>query len=233
MIDFHSHILPRIDDGSGSVEETLALLRMLSGQGVDLVAATPHFYAPQQPLARFLERREAAYEQLKTAVREHPAVSLPEIRLGAEVWYYPGVSRLEGIRTLQLEGTRLLLLEMPAERWSPHTVREVLDLNCSGALTVVLAHVERCLPYQKGSVRDTLLENGVLFQVNASFLLSRRTSGRALKWLKHGRIQWIGSDCHNLSARPPRMGEASALIRKKLGEGFLAAFDAQNRSWLA
>lgn len=233
MIDFHSHILPRIDDGSGSVKETLALLQMLSGQGVDLVAATPHFYAPQQPLERFLEKREAAYEQVKAALQAEPSLSVPDIRLGAEVWYYPGISRLEGIRTLRLEGTRLLLLEMPTERWSAYTLREVLDLNSSGALNVVLAHIERCLPYQKSDVWETLQENGVMFQVNASFFVSRGTAGRALRWLKRGQIQWIGSDCHNLSDRPPRMGDALALIRKKLGEGFLTAFDAQNRSVLA
>ena len=43
MIDFHSHILPEVDDGSASVEESAALLSMLSEQGVDVVAATPHF----------------------------------------------------------------------------------------------------------------------------------------------------------------------------------------------
>ena len=228
VIDFHSHILPRIDDGSQSVKETLALLRILSGQGVDLVAATPHFYASRQPLAHFLEKREEAYEQVRDALRKEPLLRAPEIRLGAEVWYYPGVSRLEEIRDLRLQGTKLLLLEMPAERWSGYMLQEVLDLNGSGALTVVLAHIERCLPYQTGAVWDTLLENGVMFQVNASFLLEKR---RALKWLKRGEIQWLGSDCHNLGSRAPHMGEAFEFLRKKLGDGFLAAFDAQNRSY--
>lgn len=232
MIDFHSHILPGIDDGSGSIEETLALLRALSAQEVDLVAATPHFYAPDRSLERFLEKREAAYAQVKAALREDPSFSPPEIRLGAEVWYYPGVSRLEGIRSLLLEGTNLLLLEMPMERWSQYTLREVLDLNGSGALTVVLAHIERCLPYQKDSVWETLRENGVMFQVNASFFLSRRTGSRAIKWLKHGKVRWIGSDCHNLVERPPRIGDALERIRRELGGAFLADFDARNRSYL-
>lgn len=232
MIDFHSHILPRIDDGSRSMEETLSLLRMLSGQGVDLVAATPHFYAPRQPLARFLELREAAYERVRDSLKKASVPGLPDIRPGAEVWYYPGISRLEGIRDLQLQGTKLLLLEMPAERWSAYTLQEVLDLNCSGALTVVLAHIERCLPYQKNSVWETLSENGVMMQMNASFLLSWRTRGKALKWLSRGQVQWLGSDCHNLAERAPHMGEALEHIRKKMGDGFLAAFDAQNRSYL-
>lgn len=233
VIDFHSHILPQIDDGSQSIEETLSLLQMLSEQGVDRVAATPHFYASQQPLARFLEKRGAAHEKVMSALQKEASFPVPDIRLGAEVWYYPGVSRLEGIRELQLEGTRLLLLEMPMEPWSAYTVREVLDLNCSGALTVVLAHIERCLPYQDASVWENLLQNGVMMQVNASFLLSRRTRGRALKMMKRGLIQWIGSDCHNLTERAPHMREAVEILRKKLGDAFLADFDALNRSFLA
>lgn len=233
VVDFHSHILPKIDDGSRSMEETLALLRLLYEQKVDLVAATPHFYAPHQPLERFLEKRREAYENVTAVLQKDLSLRVPSIRLGAEVWYYPGVSRLEGIRNLQLEGTKLLLLEMPTEPWSAYTVREVLDLNCSGALTVVLAHIERYLPYQDASVWEKLLQNGVMFQVNASFFLSRRTRGRALKLLKRGQIQWIGSDCHNLVDRAPHMLDAMDIVRKKIGDAFLVDFDAQNRSYLA
>lgn len=48
MIDLHTHILPNVDDGSSSLEESLALLRMLASQGVTLTAATPHFYATER-----------------------------------------------------------------------------------------------------------------------------------------------------------------------------------------
>ena len=232
VLDFHSHILPRVDDGSQSVEESVALLRMLSEQGVDLVAATPHFYADHSTPERFLEKREAAYGRLQEGLRADPSLSAPDIRLGAEVWYYPGVSRTKGIEALRLEGTKLLLLEMPMETWGQYTVREILDLNASGALTVVLAHIERYLPLQSPDVWDLLLQNDVLFQVNASFFLSHRSRRKAMKLLRRGQIHWIGSDCHNLSSRPPRIGQAASLIREKLGDAFLADFDAQNRSYL-
>lgn len=233
VLDFHSHVLPQIDDGSRSVDESLAMLQLLSEQGVDLVAATPHFYPERHTLDRFLEKREEAYGRLtaELQLREEQSLRVPSIRLGAEVWYYRGISRLEGLERLRLEGTNLLLLEMPMEPWSRSMVQEILDLNCSGVLTVVLAHIERYLAYQDTDVWESLLQNGVLFQVNASFFLMRRTRGRALKMLKHGQIQWIGSDSHNLSERPPRMGPAVAVIRRKLGDAFLADFDAQNRSY--
>ena len=228
MVDFHSHVLPQTDAGSRSLEESLSLLRMLAEQGVDLVAATPHFYADRESPERFLERRAAASGKLKSAVTP----DLPVVRTGAEVAYFPGVSRIGALPDLLLEGTRLLLLEMPAGRWGQYAVSEVLELSCSGAWSVVLAHIERYLPLQKAAVWESLLENGVQMQVNASFFLSRRTCGKALRMLRDGRIHWIGSDCHDLTARPPRIGGASAVIRRKLGDEFFAEFDARNRSGL-
>lgn len=228
MVDFHSHVLPQMDDGSRSLEESLSLLRMLAEQGVDLVAATPHFYADRESPERFLERRAAASEKLRSGMTP----DLPAVRLGAEAAYFPGVSRVEGLSDLLLEGTGLLLLEMPAGRWGQYAVSEVLELSCSGVWTVVLAHIERYLSMQKAVVWESLLENGVQMQVNASFFLSRRTCGKALRMLRDGRIHWIGSDCHDLTARPPRIGEASEVIRRKLGDGFFAEFDARNRSGL-
>ena len=55
-IDFHSHILPEIDDGSRSVEESVAILDMMAADGVTVVAATPHFYCTQNSIDTFLQK---------------------------------------------------------------------------------------------------------------------------------------------------------------------------------
>ena len=59
MVDFHSHILPALDDGSSSVEESIALLKMLSEQGVSAVCATPHFNANRTTVDEFLAARQS------------------------------------------------------------------------------------------------------------------------------------------------------------------------------
>jgi len=81
MIDLHTHILPNVDDGSSSLEESLALLRMLASQGVTLTAATPHFYATSDTPEQFFRRREAAWQQLSGAMES----GMPCVLLGAEV----------------------------------------------------------------------------------------------------------------------------------------------------
>ena len=60
MIDLHTHVLPGMDDGSRSPEESARMLRELAAQGVTLAAATPHFYAGENSPDRFLRRRKEA-----------------------------------------------------------------------------------------------------------------------------------------------------------------------------
>lgn len=213
MIDFHSHILPGIDDGSRSVEESLRMLGALKAQGVDTAAATPHYYASHRSPEEFLERRAKAYERLRPALEQ----GLPDIRLGAEVRYYPGVSRLESLTSLCLEGTSLLLLEMPFGGWSEYMLREVQELARSERVTVLLAHVERYLRELKPTAWDMLLQEGVLMQSNADFFLPFLTRRRAMGLLQSGRIHLLGSDCHDPVNRRPRMDEAAAAIRERLG----------------
>ena len=226
MIDFHSHILPAVDDGSRSPGMSLDMIRSLSEQGVDTIVASSHFYASDCTPERFLHRRQAAYESLLSDL----GADAPKILLGAEVLYYPGVSQMEQLPKLCVEGTKILLLEMPFTRWSEHYIREVQELAASKLYTVLLAHVERYS--EPRSVWDQLLEQGVLMQSNAGFFLSLRTRRKALKLLRDGRIHLLGSDAHNMNERAPHMAEAARIIRRRGGQSVLDEIDARGRALL-
>jgi len=226
MIDFHSHILPGIDDGSRSVEESLEMLDRLSKQGISKVIATPHFYADNESVAEFLARRKVAYDALSNELKP----DMPEILLGAEVKYYQGISHLENLKDLRIENSDLLLLEMPDCRWTEYTAKELAELSNYGSTTVVLAHIERYFEFQDIQVFDKLLQYGILMQVNASFFLELLTRRKALKMLKNHTVQLIGSDCHGVNRRPPRIGEAIDRIRKKFGDGFVKYIDDYENS---
>lgn len=226
MIDFHSHILPSMDDGSSSVKETLELLGRLSEQHIDTVAATPHFIADRESIQSFISRRAEALAR----VREYSGAAVPDIRLGAEVAFYDGISMLEGLENLCLEGTDILLLEMPCSKWSSYTVRELYSLTSSGTVTVMLAHIERCLFEQSPDTLEHLLDDGVIMQSNASFFINRLTRRKACSMLKGDLIHVIGSDCHNITARPPRIGEAYEIIEKRLGAEVLHRVESRSSS---
>lgn len=217
MTDWHSHILPQMDDGSKSVEESIALLKALKGQGVNRVIATPHFYANDETVEDFIKRRQKAFEKVSAHLNDE----LPNVLLGAEVSFYSGISRLDGIGRLKIENTDLLLLEMPFSCWTEYIVRELLELSSSGEFTIMLAHIERYFSLQNASVWQRLYDSGILMQSNASFFNDFFKKKKAINLLKSEKIHFIGSDCHNMTSRPPELQKAYDYITKKLGEEFL------------
>ena len=112
MIDWHSHILPAVDDGSKSVTESLEMLKMMGVQGVDTVVATPHFFANDECVTAFADRCEKSYLMLEDAIEEAKKTSetlkIPQVILGAEVKYYNGISRLPELKSLAFKNRNLI-----------------------------------------------------------------------------------------------------------------------------
>ena len=226
IVDFHSHVLPGIDDGSQNVEESLQMLDMLAFQGAKKVVATPHFMATETAPQEFFIKRQNSYNQLKEKLSENH----PEIILGAEVLYYSGISRMQELSSFCIDGTQLLLLEMPFSKWTDYTVKELVEMSCSSEYVIVLAHIERYLSFQKAGLFESLRENGILMQVNASLFKGYFSKKSAFKLFDKGLIHFIGSDCHNLSDRPPNIKIAYNAIEKKLGREFRMNFEHFSKS---
>lgn len=227
MIDFHSHILPGVDDGSKDIQESLELLKMLKSQGVTTVVATPHFDPERETAVEFVSRRQEAYDTLIPHTENSP-----RILMGAEVIYYDGISSLDGLDKLCIDNTRILLLEMPMCKWSAYAIKELKNLSCIKGYTVLLAHIERYMKFQSSQVWQEILQLGVLCQVNASFFLRPLTRKKALSMLLKGAVNVIGSDCHNVDTRSPQIGAAFDFIKGKLGDDFLSDFTEYNHNLL-
>jgi protein-tyrosine phosphatase len=215
MIDFHIHILPAMDDGSPDAATSVTMLEQSAAYGVDVMAATSHFYAEDNAPKDFLRRRALAYEQLCQAVGDRKG--LPRILLGAEVRFFSGISAVDDLETLCLGDTNLLLLEMPFVPWTDRMLREVEAIARRG-ICPVAAHVERYMDFQPRKTMAQFLDMDILVQTNASFFLGRRTARKALKMLGDQKIQFLGSDAHNLTSRPPNLGAALEIIRRKQGQ---------------
>ena len=210
MIDFHSHILPQVDDGSQSPEETLAMLQAAYAQGVRTLVATPHFYADTMVPEAFLEDRAKAAKQLPLGEE------LPRVILGAEVAYFDNMSRSDALQRLRIGDTELLLVEMPVGTWTDRIWEDVCMLTDRQGLVPVLAHVERYRQRdQFPKYWQELLASGVLFQYNAGSFLRGSQRGWMFRQLKMGLVHFLGSDCHNMTTRPPNMGLAAQVIQKK------------------
>jgi protein-tyrosine phosphatase len=224
MIDFHSHVLPGIDDGSRSIEESISLIESLKGMGACRIFATPHFFAGDETAKSFLQRRDKAYNEL---ISKYPSAS-ELVFVGAEIAYYPGVSRMDELRELALFGTSLVLIEMPHDTWSEYILRELVTMPIATGLYPVIAHVERYMDMQSSATLGRLAESGVLMQANASFFLEKKTVKKAMKLLSRGEIHVLGSDCHSIDYRPPRLRMAYDAIEEKLGRGVLDSMIARS-----
>lgn len=216
VIDFHSHILPGIDDGSASVEESIALLKLEAEQGIRHVIATPHFYAQEDSPDRFLRRRADAEARLREAMTGYQ--NLPQVSVGAEVYYFHGISNADALPELTIAGKRCILIEMPMPPWSRRMYAELENMASQRDLIPVIAHIDRYIgPFRTHGIPDRLRELPVVIQANASFFLYGATRAMALRMLKEDRIHLLGSDCHNLKSRQPNLGQALELIKKRIG----------------
>lgn len=216
LLDAHTHILPDMDDGSESMEESLRLIRLLSGQGVEAICMTPHFYPGDESPERFLKRRDESANRLIRALQKSEDGA--EIYFGAEVEFFEGISRVDRIDQLCIGESGILLVEMPFARWTERMLGELTELRDYREVTPLIAHIDRYLDFGNEDYIDWLIENGILIQANASFFLKGFASRKAMRMMSRRKIHFIGSDCHNLCTRRPNLREASERISAKCGE---------------
>lgn len=215
VIDFHSHVLPQIDDGSASLEQSIAMLRMEKEQGIQHVVATPHFYAQHDTPENFLTRRAEAELRLREEMAKHPG--LPELSIGAEVYFFSGISNSDILSELTIDKKRCILIEMPMPPWTDRMYRELEEIYTKQGLTPIIAHVDRYIaPFHTFRIPERLDDLPVLVQANASFFLHKSTKRMALRMLRQGKIHLLGSDCHDLTERAPNLGDALKTLSRDL-----------------
>ena len=192
-IDFHSHILPCVDHGSGSLAETREQLQIVCSSGVGTIVATPHFYPDADSISSFSQDVRNAIQSIQEA-----QIPTPNLCVGAEVLCCPQLERMDGLETLCIQGTNVLLLEAPFNHWHSdffYTVEALLD-----RFTVVLAHIDRYVRFQEKELLH-LLEMGALAQING-YAFSSFTQRKLLRpFLESDRVVALGSDLHGPDAK--------------------------------
>jgi protein-tyrosine phosphatase len=165
LIDLHSHILPALDDGPRTIEESLDLARSAVADGVGILACTPH---NQKHLSRPVI--EAAVKELRAALA---AAGIPlRLALGVEVLLEADMDALIAEeRAFCLHNTRYMLIELPFDFWPPFTEQALFDLQLRGIVPII-AHPDRYRAVQTDPNRLVpLIERGALAQLTAGSLL--------------------------------------------------------------
>jgi protein-tyrosine phosphatase len=228
MFDFHTHILPGVDDGSKSVGTSLKMLQMSRSQSVDGIVLTPHFYADQDTPQRFLRRRAKSADLLGQELGR--LQRCPVLLLGAEVHYFHGMGRSTDLEQFCIGNSNLILVEMPFQSWSSRVLQDVEEIHDRLGLQVIIAHIDRYLSMESAEDVEALRDAHTMFQANAEFFLQRSSRRKAIKMLERQEIQLLGSDCHNLTSRAPNLGQAVEYIEKKLGNSALDSVNALSKA---
>lgn len=166
LTEYHCHILPGIDDGSDSAETSLHMIEMMKKQGVERICATPHFYAHREKsVAEYLKKRQAAFEQIQGQT------AVTDIHLGAEVAIEHGISELPDIEKLAIQGTRIILLELPYRPYEKWMSEEIYNIAAEFKLKVMLAHVHRYLPYYSKEELEAILHCTAMQSIRSTMKL--------------------------------------------------------------
>lgn len=190
MIDLHSHLLPAVDDGSRSVEQSVKVLRMMARLGITDVCLTPHLRASRATVSAPADH-ERAFGALRASAPERP-----RLHRGAEVMLDRPLSPAAGrAGHISLAGTRYVLVEFN-RLVALDTVTQGLVRVLSLGLVPVLAHPERYSSCSPESVRYWR-ELGGRMQVDATTLLSPQPRGeRARALVAAGLADILAGDNH-------------------------------------
>ncbi|HVD97309.1 MAG TPA: CpsB/CapC family capsule biosynthesis tyrosine phosphatase [Cytophagaceae bacterium] len=198
LVDMHSHVLPMLDDGSESFEDSLTLLREFQQMGYKKLIATPHIMGdffkntPETILPRLEELKQAA----KAAGIDLQLEAAAEYYL--DEWF---IQRLEKNEKLLTFGNNYLLFELSYIN-EPSFVNETIFTLKTQGYRPVLAHPERYL-YWHGNTKvlKEIHEKGVVLQVNINSLTGYYNKGAqrmAEELINLGIVEMLGSDCHGM-----------------------------------
>jgi tyrosine-protein phosphatase YwqE len=197
--DCHCHVVPGVDDGSRSMQESMAMLRLLTAAGARTIVATPHIYPGRfdnEP-----DRLQRAFESVEHA-RAYEGIDV-ELVLGAEHFLDDNLlGRIEASNVVAFGQERYVLFETHTSEHVPRPLMDVVYALTERGYTPLMAHVERYRYLrQDEELCEDLRAAGVKFQVNRTIgkvnVPGRGSRGEFIaKLIERDWIDEVGSDLH-------------------------------------
>ncbi|MEG0775040.1 CpsB/CapC family capsule biosynthesis tyrosine phosphatase [Clostridium sp.] len=212
MIDFHSHILPGIDDGSVDMEISIKMIDISISEGVECICATPHFLPEEVEIKR--EFYFSKLEELRNAVKKKNI----EIISGVELYINPTLPKLyKENKIWGINNKNYMLIELPMQYFPLYTEEVFYELRILG-ITPILAHPERNFEILKNpNLLVNLINQGALAQMNSGSLTGRygsKIEEFSKQLVKRNLIHLLGSDGHNISVRKPRIKQGFEKLKE-------------------
>lgn len=218
MIDIHTHLIPKVDDGSKSVEDTLAMFYEAEEAGFTDVILTSHY------LLDYYEPKKEELVFWKEKLQEVLTKNNKKLKLhsGMEVYISEQIGDLiKENKLLKLADSRYMLIELPMST-SIKYLDHIIYLLESIGLKFILAHPERYRDIQKNpKLVEDYIEKGCLIQCNYGSILGQYGSDakKTMKYLlKNDLVHFMGSDCHRKGGIYLEIPKAIKKIEKIIGK---------------
>ena len=223
MIDIHCHILPGIDDGPKTMEDSLNMARKAIDSGITTIVATPHLNRNyDNTRSVILEKVEQLNGRLKE--EEIPLTVLP----GQEIAIYGDI--IDDIKRGIIQplcGTQYVFIELPPNAVPMFAEKLIYDLQINQIIPIIV-HPERNTQIVKQpELLYKLVKNGALTQITASSLLrgfGKETTKLAEKLIEANLVHFIASDAHNVGSRGFKLAEAYDRIDEAFGTDYTYLF---------
>ncbi len=225
MVDIHCHILPGIDDGSKTFEESCAMAEMAIEEGVTHVIGTPHAHPAHnfdlETNLRLRDKLQANFEgRLKFATGCDFHMSFENLQdIRHDAWRYT------------LNQKSYLLVEFADYSIPPSLDQALHELQLAG-LKPIITHPERNPLIRAQPERlYKWLQQGCYVQVTAQSLFGKWGQSAQLvtnEWLDMGAIHFVASDAHNTTSRPLQLREAYRQLAERRGENVARALLVEN-----
>lgn len=219
MYDLHCHILPCMDDGSSFVEETRKMLKIAVQEGIQVIAATHHFFDDETTIEDYLGLWESRYKQIQSVLEGFKKDI--QIVKGAEVMISPFLTQLDGLHRLCINEGRYLLIELPMIDLPQFTEEVIHNLQVKG-IVPILAHPERNYRIANNpDLLNPLIELGALVQINTGSitgLFGKKIRRCAKTLFKNNMAHLIGTDAHSAVKRPPEMRKSVQILERWVGQ---------------
>ncbi|MGC2061514.1 MAG: CpsB/CapC family capsule biosynthesis tyrosine phosphatase [Thermodesulfovibrionales bacterium] len=212
FIDIHCHILPGLDEGSSTSEESVKMLELAHKDGISGIVATPHIVSGVYNNTKNII--DMAVQELRGLTNHIRIYAGAEIRIARDL-----TDRVVNNELPLINNKQYLLLELPAFVIPPlpqleNIVRDLIQSK----ITPIFAHPERNMPILKDlSIMERLIKCGAIFQITAMSITGRNISSSAMKMIKKGYIHVVASDAHDTRNRPPILSPAYETISRKFG----------------
>ncbi len=224
MIDLHCHILPDLDDGPRTWEESLEMARMAVADGIRVIVATPHLFRQKTINLHDLNKKEAILERIRQFQEKLAEEEIPlEILPGCDCpLSFEALELLASDRVLTInDAKRYLLLEMPDTSLPPATADICFQLQSQG-ITPIITHPERhFIFYEKPDKLFQFINLGCLVQLTAGSLtgaFGRRVAKVSRHMVKKGMVHLLASDAHSTGGRTPVLSPAVAELTRLVGK---------------